>query len=305
MAQTRLHPLIAACGRSARGAARSRAPVWPQQPAHRIQIEDAGSRVKLRVGRQTEHLGGAQDHNLPPGTPAARFTNNGQKTINGAQSPDTTCRTHRPQRSGSNNAQRKQPGNSIASNHRASWTVRPASAITPPRLRSRKGTRALQVLMGLGRVARTQHGHRLARPLSRPFLCFFLRPLSDGQTEVSIPRRAGCCAVCNWASCLRGIEGGIRTPTSDQRPGRFVLTLFPSLSRRSIAVPTHLMKQGARRRAVPDPRTDKNGDIPHTVCVTRRRGQQPARQRANWPPACALRGRGHHAGPHAPGGPRL
>ena len=68
---------------------------------------------------------------------------------------------------------------------------------------------------------------------------------------------------------LRGIQGGIENTnyfaTTDQ--GEWVLTLFERLTAAQLPFYLHLMKHLAQRGIpVPDPASDRDGDILHTVC---------------------------------------
>ncbi len=70
-------------------------------------------------------------------------------------------------------------------------------------------------------------------------------------------------------SALRGIEGGIENTnyfvTTDQ--GEYVLTLFERLTHEQLPFYLYLMKHLAGRGIpVPDPATDRAGDVLHTLC---------------------------------------
>jgi homoserine kinase type II len=72
---------------------------------------------------------------------------------------------------------------------------------------------------------------------------------------------------------LRGIQGGIEntnyfaTTEQDGQPSQWVLTLFERLTHAQLPFYLHLMKHLAGRGIpVPDPQSDRAGDILHTVC---------------------------------------
>ena len=112
---------------------------------------------------------------------------------------------------------------------------------------------------------------------------------------------------------VRGIESGIEntnyfvTTEVDGVTTDHVLTLFERLTAAQLPFYLYLMQHLAQRGIpVPDPRANARGDILHTSQGQAGGGGEQAARPTRTAPWCRpLRGRGRHAGAHAPGRARL